>query len=99
MSAFKTVTGRRLRWLRIHDAARDRLRRALIERHRGAAQLMIAQQTTAALKRTGPRVTTLTARYLRQQADGMEREQRFTARAAFLLRQVKRATEKLDAQT
>jgi hypothetical protein len=98
MSAFRSVTGPRLRWLAVHDAARDQLRGALVERHRGAAQVLIAQQTLAALKRDGPRAATLTARYLRQQADGIEREQRFTARAAFLLRQVRRSAEKLNEE-
>jgi len=98
MSAFTRVTGPRLRWLAIHDAARDRLRGVLVERLRADAQVLVAQRTLAALKRDGPRVTMFTARYLRQQADGMERRQRFTARAAFLLRQVRRSVENLNEE-
>ena len=95
MDAFRALTRRQARWLAIHDGARDRLRGAAIERQRGAAKILIASQALAALRRSGPRAAAFTARYLRQQADGMEREQRFAARAAFLLRQVRRTADKL----
>lgn len=98
MNGFKKVTGKRARWLAVHDGVREQLRAAIIERHRGAAAQMIARETLAALKRDGPRFTTFRVRFMHGQADGIELEQRATTRAAFLLRQLKRTEEKLHEQ-
>lgn len=98
MNGFKKITGKRMRWLVIHDGVREQLRAAIIERHHGVAAQMIAREILAALKRDGPRATTFQVRFLHQQADGMEREQRSTTRVAFLLQQLKRSEEKLHEQ-
>jgi hypothetical protein len=98
MNGFKKVTGKRAGWLIIHEGVREQLRSALIERHHGIAAQMIAREVLAALKRDGPRFSTFQVRFLHQQAQGMETEQRSTTRVAFLLRQLKRNEEKLHEQ-
>lgn len=98
MNGFKKITGKRARWLVIHEGVREQLRTAIIERHRGVAAQMIARELLAALKPDGLRATTFQVRFLHQQADGMERERRSTTRVAFLLRQLKRSEEKLHEQ-
>jgi hypothetical protein len=98
MNGFKKVTGKRARWLIIHEGVREQLRAAIIERHRGIAAQLIARQLLAALKSGGLRSAMFHVRFLHQQADGMEREQRATTRAAFLLRQLIRIERKLNEQ-
>ena len=98
MDGFRRVTGRRARLLAIHERVREQLRSALIERQAGAAAQMIARETLAALAPAGPRAVDLNVRFLRRQADGIERAQRATARAGFLLRQVKRIEEQLHEE-
>jgi hypothetical protein len=98
MNGFRKVIGKRARLLAIHERVREQLRTALIERHAGAATQMIARETLAALAPAGPRVVELNVRFLRRQADGIERELRATARAGFLLRQVKRIEEQLHEE-
>lgn len=98
MNGFKKVTGKRARWLIIHEGVREQLRAAIIERHRGKAAQLIARQLLAALKPGGLRTAIFQARFLHQQADGMERELRATTRAAFLLRQLLRLERKFHEQ-
>lgn len=98
MNGFRRVTGRRAKWLLIHDGVREQLRSAIVERQRAIAGQMIASELLAALKRDGPRATTLQVRFLHQQADGLDREQSFTTRVAFLVRQLRRIERKLDEE-
>lgn len=95
MDGFKKITGKKARLLDIRDGVHRQLRAAIITRHRGRASKMIADTSLAALNPQGPRVTELTVRFVRQQADGVEQEARGTTRLLFLRRQLRRIEEKL----
>lgn len=96
MDGFRRLTPAQRRWMAVHAGVRAQLRAALVLRHRGAARLMIAQQLQAALRPGGPNAGRFRARFLRDQADGMDLEREATTRIAFLLRQLKRMEARLD---
>lgn len=98
MKGFHRLPETRRRSLAIHAGLAAQLRAALVVRQRGVARQMIARQVLAALRPGGPNAERFRARFLREQADGMDLAHGATIRGAFLLRQLRRLEAKLDAE-